>query len=44
MENKTVVFALTSSVELANEIVGELGIHLGQCAVKPFSDEESMVE
>ena len=26
MENKTVVFALTSSVELANEIVGELGI------------------
>ena len=44
MENKTVVFALTSSVELANEIVGELGIPLGQCDVKHFSDGEIMVE
>lgn len=43
MENKTVVFALTSSVELANEIVGELGIPLGQCDVKHFSDGEIMV-
>lgn len=44
MENKTVVFALTSSVELANEIVGELGIPLGQCDVKHFSDGEIMIE
>lgn len=44
MENKTVVFALTSSVGLANEIVGELGIPLGQCDVKHFSDGEIMVE
>ena len=44
MENKTVVFALTSSVELANEIVGELGIPLGQCDVKHFSDGEILVE
>ena len=28
MENKTVVIALTSSVELANEIVAEIGIPL----------------
>lgn len=34
MENKTVVFALTSSVGLANEIVSQLGIPLGQCDVK----------
>ena len=44
MENKTVVFALTSSVELANEIVGELGLPLGQCDVKHFSDGEILVE
>ena len=44
MENKTVVFALTSSVGLANEIVAELGIPLGQCDVKHFSDGEIMVE
>ncbi|MEG0526013.1 MAG: ribose-phosphate pyrophosphokinase [Longicatena sp.] len=44
MEKKTVVFGLTSSVELANEIVAELGIPLGQCDVKHFSDGEIMVE
>lgn len=44
MENKTVVFALTSSVELANEIVAEMGIPLGQCDVKHFSDGEILVE
>lgn len=44
MENKTVVIALTSSVELANEIVAEIGIPLGQCDVKHFSDGEIMVE
>lgn len=44
MENKTVVFALTSSIELANEIVGELGLPLGQCDVKHFVDGEILVE
>ena len=45
MEKKTVVFALTSSVGLANEIVSQLGISLlGQCDVKHFSDGEIMVE
>lgn len=44
MENKTVVFALTSSVELANEIVATLGVPLGQCDVKHFSDGEILVE
>ena len=44
MENKTVVIGLTSSVELANEIVAEIGIPLGQCDVKHFSDGEIMVE
>lgn len=44
MENKTVVFALTSSIDIANEIVAEMGIPLGQCDVKHFSDGEIMVE
>lgn len=44
MENKTVVFALTSSVGLATEIAGQLNIPLGQCDVKHFSDGEIMVE
>ena len=44
MENKAVVFALTSSVGVANEIVSQLGIPLGQCDVKHFSDGEIMVE
>lgn len=44
MINNTVVFALTSSVEIANEIVGQLGIPLGLCEVKHFADGEIMVE
>lgn len=44
MENKTVVFALTSSVGLATEIAGQLDTPLGQCEVKHFSDGEIMVE
>ena len=36
MEKKTVVFALTSSVGLANEIVSQLGIPLGQLRCKTF--------
>ena len=33
---KTLVFALSSSVELANEIVAELGLPLAKCEVKTF--------
>ena len=44
MKNNTVVFALTSSVDLANEIAGQLGIPLGLCEVKHFADGEIMVE
>src|SRR5699024_8236554 len=44
MENKTVVFALTSSIGVANEIVAQLGIPLGQCEVKHFADGEIIVE
>ena len=41
---KTLVFALGSSIELANEIVAELGLPLGECEVKHFADGEIMVE
>ena len=41
---KTLVFALSSSVELANEIVAELGLPLAKCEVKHFADGEIMVE
>lgn len=44
MEKKTVIFALTSSVGLANEIAARLGIPLGLCEVKHFADGEIMVE
>lgn len=41
---KTLVFALSSSIELAKEIVAELGLPLGECEVKHFADGEIMVE
>lgn len=41
---KTLVFALSSSVELAKEIVAELGLTLANCDVKHFADGEIMVE
>ena len=44
MEKNTVIFALTSSVDLANEIAAKLGIPLGLCDVKHFADGEIMVE
>ena len=40
---KTLVFALSSSIELAKEIVAELGLPLGECEVKHFADGEIMV-
>ncbi len=44
MMRETVVFALTSSVDLANEIVGHLGLPLGKISVKHFADGEILVE
>ena len=41
---KTLVFALSSSIELAKEIVAELGLPRGECEVKHFADGEIMVE
>ena len=41
---KALVFALSSSIELAKEIVAELGLPLGECEVKHFADGEIMVE
>lgn len=44
MINEAVVFALTSSVDLANEIVGHLGVPLGKVSVRHFADGEILVE
>ncbi len=44
MEKQIVVFSLTSSVELADEICGHLGIQRGKCAVRHFADGEILVE
>lgn len=43
-KSKTVVFALTSSVELAKEICHYAGTELGKCDVKHFADGEIIVE
>ena len=40
MIKDTVIFALTSSVDLANEIAQQLGIPLGNCDVRLFADGE----
>lgn len=44
MENKTIVFALTSSVQVAEEIIQQLDIPLGACDVKHFADGEIMID
>ena len=44
MVKDILVFALTSSIDLAQEIVGYLGIPLGNCSVKHFEDGEIIVE
>lgn len=41
---KTIVFALNSSCELAEQICDILGIELGKCEVKHFADGEILVE
>ena len=42
--NNTIVFALSSSVELADEICVHLGVKRGRCSVKHFADGEIIVE
>lgn len=44
MVKDTVIFALTSSVDLANEIAEQLGIPLGSCDVRHFADGEILVQ
>ena len=44
MIKDTVVFALTSSADLANEIAQELGIPLGSCDLMHFADGEILVQ
>lgn len=44
MVKETVVFALSTSVDLAKEIVDYLGIPLGEIAVTHFADGEILVE
>lgn len=44
MEKEIIVFSLSSSEELADEICGYLGIQRGKCNVKHFADGEIMVE
>ena len=44
MKNKTVIFALSSSVDLAKEIAKQLDLPLGKSEVKHFADGEIMVE
>ena len=42
--NNIIVFALSSSIELADEICNHLGIRRGLCSVRHFSDGEIIVE
>ena len=44
MIENAIVFALSSSVELAQEIVEYLGLPMGKISVKHFADGEIMVE
>ena len=44
MVKDIIVFALSSSVDLAQEIVGYLGIPLGNCSVRHFEDGEIIIE
>lgn len=43
MEN-TIVFALSTNVELAREICNHLNLDLGKISVKHFADGEILVE
>ena len=43
MVKETIVFALTSSTDLASKIAKELGLALGKIKVEHFADGEIMV-
>lgn len=44
MVKDTIVFALTTSIDLADEICGYLGMPRGRCSVRHFADGEIIVE
>jgi len=44
MVKDTIVFALTTSIDLTDEICGYLGMARGKCAVRHFADGEIIVE
>ena len=44
MKNKITVFALSSSVELAQDICDNLGCEMGKSKVHHFADGEILVE
>lgn len=44
MVKDTIVFALTTSIDLTDEICGYLGLARGKCAVRHFADGEIIVE
>ncbi len=44
MNKAITVFALTSSIKLADEICGHLGVERGKCKVTHFADGEILVE
>jgi ribose-phosphate pyrophosphokinase len=44
MVKDTIVFALTTSIDLTDEICGYLGMARGRCSVKHFADGEIIVE
>ncbi len=44
MVKDTIVFSLTTSIDLADEICGYLGMPRGRCSVKHFADGEIIVE
>ncbi len=44
MVKDTIIFALTTSIDLTDEICGYLGMPRGRCSVKHFADGEIIVE
>lgn len=44
MMKETVIFSLTSSVELTKEICNYLNLPMGKCAVRHFADGEILIE
>ncbi len=44
MLEKTVIFALTANIDMANDVAKQLGLDLGEVDVKHFADGEIMVE